>query len=416
MYDPGSMSNFMTRESAQSLGVNIDIEGVNGSANSVFKQIKATVLANSKRYKTCENFLIADRVTSNLPLISFDKNLIHIPDGITLADENFSISAPVQILFGADAYYRAVRTGQIKTDKNSPVITETAFGWILGGYSGAIDKQKRTVCNLQITNEQLYNELEGFGKLESIPEKRELSMEESECEKRFVKTHQCDYCGQFIMCLPFKDNIERVGNTEGITTQKFLNLEKKLDRNERSKEMYIEFMREYERLGHMTQINTKNEGNAQIFYLTHHGVYREGSSTTKLRVVFDASAQSDTGLSLNYALRVGPILQRELFLILLSFRAHNVVIIADIEKMYRQILVNDKDRKFQQIVWREDKDAKLKHYKLNTVTYGTSSASFLAVRALHQAADDYVDRYPRTSRAIKRDFYKDDFISGGKSN
>nr|CAI5835860.1 unnamed protein product [Callosobruchus analis] len=74
LLDPGAMSNFMTREFAQSLGlkmldVNTDVEGVNSSANSVFKQINATVLANSKRYKTCENFLIVYRVTSNLRLL-----------------------------------------------------------------------------------------------------------------------------------------------------------------------------------------------------------------------------------------------------------------------------------------------------------------------------------------------------------
>nr|CAI5835861.1 unnamed protein product [Callosobruchus analis] len=148
--------------------------------------------------------------------------------------------------------------------------------------------------------------------------------------------------------------------------------------------MYIEVMRECERLRHMTQINTKNESNAQVFYLPHHGVYREGSSTTKLRLVLDESAQSDTGLSLNDALRVSPIVQRELSSILFSFHKHNV------------ILVNDKDRKFQQIVYREDKHAELK------------------LHSLHQAADNYVDRYPRTSRAIKGDFYMDDFISGRK--
>nr|CAI5869570.1 unnamed protein product [Callosobruchus analis] len=109
----------------------------------------------------------------------------------------------------------------------------------------------------------------------------------------------------------------------------------------------------------MTQINTKNESNTQMFCPPHHEVYHEGSLTIQLRVVFEASAQSDTGLSLNDALRVDPILLRELFSILLSFREYNV---------------------------------------LNTVTYGTSSTSFLAVGALHQAADYYVDRDPRTSQ------------------
>nr|CAI5864956.1 unnamed protein product [Callosobruchus analis] len=40
--------------------------------------------------------------------------------------------------------------------------------------------------------------------------------------------------------------------------------------------------------------------------------------------------------------------------------------------------------------WREDPNQELGHYVLNTVTYGTAPASFLATRALHQAAYDKI--------------------------
>ena len=45
-----------------------------------------------------------------------------------------------------------------------------------------------------------------------------------------------------------------------------------------------------------------------LSYLPMHGVYKESSSTTKLRVVFDASAQTSTNTSLNDILSVGPTL------------------------------------------------------------------------------------------------------------
>lgn len=51
-------------------------------------------------------------------------------------------------------------------------------------------------------------------------------------------------------------------------------------------------------------------------------------------------------------------------------------------------------------------------YELNTVTYGTASAPFLAVRCLKQLGDENVVEYPRASKAILEDFYVDDFISG----
>ena len=71
----------------------------------------------------------------------------------------------------------------------------------------------------------------------------------------------------------------------------------------------------------------------EIFYLPMHGVYKSTSSTTKLRVVFDASARSQNGVSLNDTLAVGPMLHPPLEQILLKFRTYRVPLTGDIGKM-----------------------------------------------------------------------------------
>ena len=91
---------------------------------------------------------------------------------------------------------------------------------------------------------------------------------------------------------------------------------------------------------------------SNTYYLPHHAVFKHSSSTTKLRVVFDRSAKTTNGLSLNDILLVGPNVQQDRFSILLRFRVHNYVLIADIEKVYRQILVSDDDCHYQRILWR----------------------------------------------------------------
>lgn len=85
------------------------------------------------------------------------------------------------------------------------------------------------------------------------------------------------------------------------------------------------------------------------YYLPHHCVFRNENSTTKIHVVFDASATTDNGVSLNDIQMVGPTLQDDLFTILVRFRAH-IYVIADIEKMFRQILVNPKQCSSKNIV------------------------------------------------------------------
>lgn len=112
---------------------------------------------------------------------------------------------------------------------------------------------------------------------------------------------------------------------------------------------------------------------------------------------------------------VGPVLQQDLFSIVTRFRFHNYVLTADISKMYRQILVNPSQRQYQRILWRLDENQAVSAYKLNTVTYGTASASFLAVRCLQQLAEEAEVEYPVAAGIIRNDFYMDDLLTGAKT-
>ena len=144
--------------------------------------------------------------------------------------------------------------------------------------------------------------------------------------------------------------------------------------------------------------------------MPHHAICKPSSTTTKLRVVFDASAKSDTGRSLNQTLHTGPTLQPKLFDHLLRFRVYKYVMTGDIEQMYRQVLINPPDRQFQRIPWQ--RNGRIETFELNTVTFGVSAAPYLAIRTLHQLAADERARFPRASASLIRDFYVDDWITG----
>lgn len=58
----------------------------------------------------------------------------------------------------------------------------------------------------------------------------------------------------------------------------------------------------------------------------------ENRLTKKLRVVFDASTKTESGLSLNDVLQKGPSIQEKLIHILARFRTRNFVLTADIKK------------------------------------------------------------------------------------
>ncbi|GFS90182.1 integrase catalytic domain-containing protein [Trichonephila clavipes] len=175
--------------------------------------------------------------------------------------------------------------------------------------------------------------------------------------------------------------------------------------------LYKEFMNEYEILGHMEEI--KNETLDKInYYIPHHSVYKPEKTSTRLRVVFDASAKTTSGFSLNSILLNGGIIQQDLFSIVSRFRKHEYAFSTDIKKMYRQILVDPYQRDLQRIMWKTSADAPIKTYKLATVTYGTVSAPFLATRTLKAIADEKKSEFPDAADVICNDSYMDDILSG----
>jgi hypothetical protein len=80
--------------------------------------------------------------------------------------------------------------------------------------------------------------------------------------------------------------------------------------------------------------------------------------------------------------------------------------------MYRQIVVHPQDRDLQGILWRYSSEEPIQEYRLTTVTYGTSSASFLATCCLKKLADVNEQQYPRAGQVLSNDFYVDDLLSG----
>ncbi|XP_060525309.1 uncharacterized protein LOC132701444 [Cylas formicarius] len=148
----------------------------------------------------------------------------------------------------------------------------------------------------------------------------------------------------------------------------------------------------------------------QVYYIPHHIVCKPHSEPLKLRVVFDASAKTSNGRSLNDLLFTGPKLQPDIGAILLICRLYRVVFTTDIRQMYRQILVSDADHLFQRILWRFDPREAVREYVLSTVVYGLSCSPYLAIRVLRQLARDEGARYPLAARLLDCQTYIDDII------
>ncbi|XP_072377793.1 uncharacterized protein [Diabrotica undecimpunctata] len=214
--------------------------------------------------------------------------------------------------------------------------------------------------------------------------------------------------------MPLMQSPSVLGNSKLQAENRFYALERKFKRDPILHQRYKEFLLEYIDLHYMT-INKEAEGHQFEYFLPHHGVTTESSVTTKLRVVFDASAPTASGLSLNRIQAIGPVLQDDLLSITLRFRKYNYVMSSDIAKMYRQVLIVPEQRQLQKVLWRENPNDNLTTYTLNTVTYWQSAASYLVIRCLFSLAEEIQDMKPEIADIIKRDFYVDDLLTGAST-
>ncbi|XP_055615325.1 uncharacterized protein LOC129761616 [Toxorhynchites rutilus septentrionalis] len=232
-------------------------------------------------------------------------------------------------------------------------------------------------------------------------------------KKTKAKTHVRDGIMDFIHRL--KDFLQKPGPIDG--NQMKIRLEKLEEKWKEFEEIQceIEFSEEQEENMELhSQVTTEFE---EKYFEERAGleIFKESSTTTKFRVVFDGSAKTTTNRSLNDALLTGPVIQDDLFELMIRSRKNAVALVADIEKMYRQIRVHPDDACLQRILWRFTSSESIKVYELQTVTYGLSPSSFIATRVLQQLGVSYSDKFKLASYAAQEDFYMDDFLSGTDS-
>jgi hypothetical protein len=116
--------------------------------------------------------------------------------------------------------------------------------------------------------------------------------------------------------------------------------------------------------------------------LPHLAVVRKDAVTTKLRIVYDASARGDNGkgASLNDCLHVGPSLKPLLFDILVRFRQKRIALIADIEKAFLNVEVDKIDRDCLRFLWlknAQNANSDIEVYRFCRVVFGLNSSPFL---------------------------------------
>ncbi|XP_011883742.1 PREDICTED: uncharacterized protein LOC105570900, partial [Vollenhovia emeryi] len=423
LLDQGSEASFVSESAAQLLQlprrtVEISLRGISGRrAGAAHSAIRLVLSSLVDPRSTVEiDALVLPRLTAPLPACSLKEHASSRFRGLPLADPQFTTSNPVDLILGAEVYGQILKSGVRRWPASRLVAQNTVFGWVVFGAVTADPARRAASASLLhcSTDPDLLKVMEGFWRLEEIPSSLDKwDDEEQSCDELFSRTHSRNSEGRYVVRLPFKSSLpEAARETRGMALGSLRSMHRRFARDARLAQSYREFMETYESLGHMERVPPEETANPSAWYLPHHAVVQCSGTAWKLRVVFDASRQTKGGYSLNHYMMKGPPLQRDLALILLNWRRYRFVFTTDIVKMFRQIGVVPADQDCQRIVWSPDPTVDPVDYRLTTVTYGTNSAPYLAIRTLLQLARDEGSRFPLGARCLENYTYVDDVFAG----
>ena len=369
-------------------------------------------------------------------LIEFTQRNYSYLQNIDLADKNCNgQDLAIDILIGAN-YYWSFMSGQVikPDDGTGPIALESILGYILSGdcrvpdhfNSANVTLVQTSVLKIatEVSDKQILHE-----QFQPFWEKPEENVNSDSKIIQQFKDNLEFRDNRYQVKLPFKEDFDVINDNYTLSKGRLRGLYKTFKANPKLYEQYADVIDYQLKTGIVELVNeSEPTQHGHVHYLPHRAVVRDDKSSTKVRVVFDASASSDTYNSsfpsfgsLNSCLYAGPSLTKSLFGVLLRFRVYNFAFVADIEKAFLQISLHPSHRDFARFLWFKDFDPLKQFGELELLTlricrvlFGCTSSPFL----LQGTLKEHVEKFgfdPVFVKNLLDSLHVDDLVGGGDS-
>ena len=431
LLDSGSQRSYIRKTIAEAIGLKGPTESVSvttlGGKTSAIKRLQrvkfslsaSTTKEQSSTKAVTMEALAIPKICNPLGPVNLNFNEHTHLRNLIFADSYPRESVEVDVLIGADFYYSFV-TGNCKEgiSQGSPTAVESVFGWVL---TGPIESTSRTTTSMfaVVENTEINITLKRFWELEAIGISKDESAVQSKDEQRAVEDFNrgLSFDGSnYEVRLPWKQSHADLTDNYQQALQRLEGVERKLKRDPVKAKVYSDAINQYVAKGFAEEVPAKEKQNTGVRYLPHHAVFRNDKTTTKCRIVFDASAKDEQGVSLNDCILPGPALQPNLASVLTRFRTHKVGLLADVEKMFLQIKLAKPNQDVHRYLWRElNSDETPRVYRMKRLTFGVNCSPFLAIAVIHAHARGYLETNPRAAQELLTNMYVDDCLTGAET-
>ena len=449
LFDSGSSRSFVTESTARYLGLRArrheDLSLCVFSDKSVKKKKSAVVsILFRPRFGSPISFELntIDVISGQ----SCDVRLPKLPPGIclnNLADhgESFYPDSSFDLILGLRHIGFFLKSQQVRIGEDL-FLQSSSFGNLLfGSYESDVAKhltesltvfamfsetaidpvslpdQKFALCN--VTSDTFVPNIESWWSLESLGIQDDPSFNDNDrALKHFRETVKFEN-GKFIVHWPFSRDPKDLPSNFGLAWGRLKSLLNGTLKDHTLRKRYDDVFQDYLQKGIIEPVPPNEmETSNPLHYLCHQAVIREEAKSTKIRVVFDASAAVRGGLSLNQCLYSGPPLTGKLLDILLRFRLRPVGLVSDLQMAYLQIHLAQTQKDVTRFLWLKHIDRPLcsqnvQVYRMNRAGFGVSSSGFFLDGSLHIHLESQKTEF---ASKLRRDIYVDNPTQSLKSN
>ena len=431
LFDLGSQRSYITPKAAQLLNLqseqqhNMNIK-VFGGGNSKQRLPRAKICFAAENDLKIYISAFVSEICQSLSGQYISHAISHYPhlNNLNIIDSNADESMEVDVLIGADFCWTFFTDEIIRGPPNTPVAIKTKFGGYL--LSGPIVKPENiSTTNLISTHslkvqseivepyQQLKNDLNTLWENDIFEHKTEYNLDSLKSNLEFTES-------RYQVRLPFNEHIAQLQDNFRASKHRLKNMSNKQFKTNK------ELLKDYDAI--LTQQLSDgiiepahNDTTLSKHFLPHRAVVKSDKTTSKVRIVFDASAKSADSPSLNDCLVTGPSLTPALLGVLLRFRAHNVAIVGDVEKAFHQISVHPDDRDFLSFLWFANpneidfdnfENNELVQYRLCRVLFGATSSPFILSGTIISHVENYAHADAEFSRKLLESLHVDDLNTG----
>ncbi|XP_044180058.1 uncharacterized protein LOC114970531 [Acropora millepora] len=380
---------------------------------------------------------VVPKITGTLQRACFDtKKIEHLLKDITLTDSipTSKETESIELLLGSD-YYCDIFFGDIQMKQVVPGLNLMAsmLGWILTGRIKCQEAQSAPsismlTCtsspasahlaaqfNVQTPPTEQKPQLDDFWKLETLGISEPVSVnDDDQALQKFNDTVRFED-GRYQVTWPWKKESPSLPTNYQLALGRLRSLTNRLAKNPEHLTKYDAVIQDQLHKGIVEIVPDEESVNTLKHYIPHHEIVTPEKTTTKIRIVFDASAKTKKGSqSLNENLYRGPIILEDLCGLLMRFRLNRVALIADVEKAFHQVGLQPEDRDVTRFLWLKDAtkptlENNVQELRFTRVPFGMISSSFLLAATVKyhlNKADTPV------AKRISDNMYVDNMVTG----